>query len=837
VAISSPSHAVARLVENAARDVAYAVRTLRRSAGFTAVAVLVLAVGIGANITIFRFVSALLLQPPPVAAPSELLQIWNLNPRAHSQMERYVPLNYPDYAYFRDRNRSFSGLLAFDGDPNTVSWMRGGHGELAQAQFVSGNYFFVLGVKPVAGALALPADDGSSPGMPTVVISHRFWRERLGGEAQVVGSVINLNGVTFTVGGIAPAEFSGLLAGFAPDVWVPFASVNAVRHDRGWLAGRTTYWLIAVGRLKPSVQATQARSEMEVLSRQIATSIGGASRSPNDEERRTFGVAVFPETLVPGPFRFQVSAFVALLQVVVLMVLLIACANAANLFLAQAMIRRPEMVLRSSLGASRGRLVQLVLAQTVLAGVLAGLAGLFVAREAAPQLLRLIPPMLPIHLELSMDWRVVTFAVALALVAGAVFGLAPAIKGTSNLTIALRGDASGKRGTRLRNALVVTQVAVSLILLVSGALCWQSLTRAQTADPGFSLTGRVAAQIDLRSLGYSDSAGRVLQRRLVERVAKLPGVRHVSTTQYLPLATTQIVVGVKVPGVTLPGGEKELHFQSFDVGPAFFQTMGTRLLQGREFTVGDDERAPPVAIVNEAMARRLWRDGVALGKLVSIGVDSAAVSYEVIGVVATGKYRSLNESPTPVLFRAERQTYHPRLTLVAELASAAPAATLSAIRGEVAALDPNLVVITGTLREHLGFALFPARASGVALSAAGILGLVLALVGIAAVIAQSIAQRTREIGIRMALGANRRDILGQVIGEAARLLAVGLGIGTIAALGTTRFLSGLLYGINASDPRTFVSVIALLAGSALGACLLVARRATAVDPIVAIRSD
>jgi putative ABC transport system permease protein len=827
-------HSRSRWLEDLTRDFAYGARALRRTPWVTVATVGILAVGLGASVTIFRFVSALLLQPPPVAEPGRLLEIWNVNASARaSSFERYHPLNYPDYAYFRDHSRSFSGVLAYDGDPNTVSWMRGGRGEKAQAQYVSGNYFAVLGVHAALGTAALSADDGSSSGAPTVVISDHFWRERLGADTGVVGSAITVNGVSLVIAGVAPAGFTGLVAGLSPDVWIPLAATEAVRHQRGFLDTRTTFWLLAVGRLAPTATAASAKSELVVLSRQAATQLTGIAPSPYGSEKIAFDVAVFPVARVPGPFRLPVSAFMTLFQVIVSLVLVIACANAANLFLAQTARRRPEMALRSSLGATRRRLVQLLLAQTVLIGVLAGAVGLAIARGAAPLMLRLIPSTLPLRLELAADWRVVVFGIVLAVAAGALFGLAPALRGTGDLASALRADsAAGRRGLRLRNALVVTQVAVSLVLLVSGALCWQSLMRARSVNPGFRLTGRIAAEVDLLSAGYSDSAGRVFERKLVDRVAALPGVRHVSTTQYLPLVTTRMMVGVAAGG-------HDLGVQLFDVGPDYFETMGTPVRQGREFAASDDERAARVAIVNEAFARSIWGSQPPIGKLLAlkVGEGAATTSYEVVGVVATGKYRRLSEAPTPVLFRADRQSYHSRFTVVASVEGAAPATALAEIRHEVATLDPTLVVLTETLEQHLGFALFSARATGIALSVAGVLGLLLALAGISAVVAQSIAQRTREIGIRMALGADARAILMQIVHEGARLLAIGIGIGAAVALGATRLLSGVLYGIGASDPLTFIGVSALLATSALGAFALVARQATLVDPLVAIRSD
>lgn len=834
--ISSPLTRLARFLDNAARDAVFAMRVLRRNAGFTAIAVGILAVGIGANTTIFRFVSALLLQPPPVESPDQLLQIWNLNPSVRSPLERYVPLNYPDYAYYRDQSHGVRGLLAFDGDPTHVSWMRAGRGEIAQAQYVSDNYFDLLGVKSTAGRLAFVVDNGSSSS-PAVVISHRFWRERLESDPAVIGSSIDLNGVTFMVAGVAPVGFAGLMAGLIPDVWIPLSSAEAVRHERGLLASRSTFWLLVVGRTKEGITEQRARSEIELLSRQRAADDDRLGHAPNGEPLSHYSVAVAKETMVPIPFRLPVMAFVALLQVVVLMILLIACANAANLFLAQATRRRPEMMLRSVLGASRARLVQLALAQTLLVSLIAGAAGYLLAQRGAPLMLKLIPPMVPLRLELATDWQVVAFGLLLALGAGVIFGLAPALRTTRDLGAHLgRNVAAGRRATRLRDSLVVTQVAVSLVLLIAGALCWQSLMRAQSANPGFQTSNRVAAEIDVQSLGYSASNGRALQRRLIERLQLLPSVRQVSTTSYLPLTTTRLVTGLQILGATPATSADTIHVQTFDVGPRFFLTMGTPVLHGREFRDADDEHAPRVAIVNAEMARR-YLGGDAVGRIVSIDTGGGLAPHEIIGVVATGKYRTLSEAPAPVVFHAERQVYHPRLTIVAEVASGSTGKTVEEIRNAVATLDPKLVVITGTLEQSLGFALFPARAAGLALSVAGVLGLFLALAGIGAVLAQSVAQRTREIGIRMALGAQPREILAQVVREGARLVGTGLAIGVVIALGATRVLSGLLYGIGASDAATFVAVIVLLSGAALGACLLVARKAIAVDPLVAMRSE
>jgi predicted permease len=822
-----------RFADNLAGDVTHAVRSMRRQLAFTATAIAILAIGIAVNATVFRFVSALLLQPPPVEAPEQLLELWTVHPKASSPI-KYGPLSNPTYELYRDGARSFSGLLAFDGDPHTLSWARGGRGEMVQGQIVSGNFFSLLGVRPTLGTTLL-AGDRDAGRSPSVVVSHRFWSEKLGGDATVVGTRISLNGVAFTVAGVAPAGFTGLLAGLGPDVWVPLSMAEAVQHDRGLLARRTTYWLFGVGRLRPGVTREQALAELKAVAARDAE-LRAATESEEEKGARS-EVALFPTALVPGPLRGYVGAFVALLQIVVLMVLIIACANAANLLLAQTAARRPELAVRSALGASRGRLVQHVLAQTLLIGLMAGIGGLLASRVLASLLVRLVPATLPLRFELAPDWRVDAFALVLAVAAGTLFGLGPALKSTGDLTTALWGKAlGGRRRSRMRDTLVVAQVAVSLVLLVGGALCWRSLRHAQSTDPGFRVAGRVAAELNLQTLGYSDSAGRILQDRIRDAVTRVPGVRRASAARYLPLGTAMSTMGVKVPGTPSNDGIRP-SIQTFDVDAGYFAAMGTPMLLGREFTARDDEHAPKVAIVNEAFAREFSRERSPLGTTLTMATEAGDQQFEVVGVVPTGKYRTLGESPRPVIFRALRQSYQPRMTIVADATGASAGTVLAAMQREIAKLDPDLVVRTATLAEYLGFALFPARASGVALTAAGVLGVVLALVGLAAVVAQSVTQRTREIGVRIALGARPADVVAQLVREGGKLLAIGSGIGLVAALGATRALSGSLYGVSATDPVTFVCASLLLATAALGACALMARRAAGIDPMAAMRSE
>jgi predicted permease len=541
---------------------------------------------------------------------------------------------------------------------------------------------------------------------------------------------------------------------------------------------------------------------------------------------------------VPGPFRGYVGVFVGTLQVLVVLMLVIACANAANLALAQAASRRREMAVRTSLGASRGRLLQQMLTETVILAAIAGAGGLLAAHVAAPALLRLMPRTLPLRLSLATDWRVMVFAAILALVSGVALGWVPALRATSDLMSVIKGEAtSGRRRSRLRNTLVVVQVAVSLVLLIAGALCWRSLAHARSVDPGFATDHRVFVKLDLKTLGYADSAGRAFYRTLLARAGAAPGVISASTASYLPLETTSLTVDVDIAGrVSLPG-QRGFSVQAIDVGPGFFKTAGTPIVRGLEFDVRDGPGAASVAMVNEAMAERFWPGQDAIGRMLSIGTGKDRTDYRIVGVVRTGKYRTLGERPRPVLFRSLLQHYQPRSVLLVH--SSAPAgAALQAIRDEIAGIDPNLVVIEAvSLDEQLALALFPTRVAGTLLSVIGATGLCLALAGLAGLVAYSVASRTREIGIRMALGARRGEVVAHFVREGARLLLIGAVIGSAAAVGAARALSAILLGTGSADPMTFIGVIALMITAALGACWFAARRAAMIDPMTALRRD
>jgi predicted permease len=821
-----------RLLEEVWQDLRYGARMLWKKPGFTAIVVLSMALGISANATIFSFVNELLLRPPSVERPGQLLEVWNHYRQGGSSFTSFEPLSYPEYESYRDHNQVFSEMLAFDGDPAFISWSRQGQGEMVQGQYVSGNFFSCLEVKAAVGRMFLPEEDRTPGAHPVVVLSHAFWRQRLGADPNVIGSTLILNGTSFSVIGIAPADFAGLIVGVMPDVWVPMMMGPQTRHEPELLTRRDSHWILGIGRLKPDITSTQAEADLNVLARQLEQAYPKTNAG--------YGAVVFPAMLLPGPARGVVGAFSGLLMLVVGLVLLIACANAASFLLARATSRRRETAIRAALGASRWQLIRQTLTESVLLACLSGALGLLLTQWTAPMVLALKPPTLPLRFAVSIDYRVFGFTLLVSLLAGLLFGLAPAWRGTRvDLTASLKDGTSGEgyRKSRLRGLLVIGQVAICSLLLVGSGLCLRSLLNAQSIDPGFDPGNRVIARLDLLSLGYSESRGKDFFKRLIERVNTIPGVQSASLTSHLPLGVTTTTLTFNIEGRQPPPGAGGFGAGVMRVGPDYFKTLGTTLLRGREFTSHDAEGAPLVTIINEEMARRFWPDRDPVGASLTIGGEKNSRRYEIVGVVKTGKYRTLGERLQPFLYQSILQHYDATATLVART-SGDPGSLLAATRHEIGALDPNLAPIElGTLREHLAFALFPARLIGALLGVFGLLALALALIGLSGLIAYSVSQRTREIGIRVALGARARDVLKMVIGEGLILTMIGMAVGLIAAVVLTRCLSDMLYGVSATDPWTFTAIVALLTLVALLACYVPARRATKVDPLVALRCD
>lgn len=821
-----------RWLQDFGQDIRYATRMLRKAPGFTAAAVLTLAFGIGANATIFTFINELLLRPPSgVSEPNRLLAVWNRLPNGD-----LMQFTYPDYLYFRDHNQVFSSFVAFNSDPTQASWTQKGQSSLIYVRMVSANFFPSLGVGPIAGRGFLPDEDANPGNNPVVVLSHKFWQDHFGADPSVLGKTLTLNTHAFTVVGIAPANFEDLRPEFRTDMWAPISMQRELEPGADFLTDREGYWIFVVGRLKPGVTRAQAQANVSVIASQL-------QREHPDPNRKNWGAAVTPNSGIdPGALTY-VDAFSALLMVLVGLVLLIACANAANLLLARASTRWREMTIRVALGAKRSRILRLVLTESVLLALMAGGVGILLSIWSGRLILTLKPAMLSfLKFDLPLDWRVLGFTLLISTLTGLIFGMAPALQ-CSRIDVAARlkdESLSSTHKSRFRNTLVIVQVAVCLLLLIGASLCVRSLLNARSIDPGFAVQNRLVVGLDLRILGYTDEQSRAFYSQVVERVRALPGVRSSSITNYLPLGFESIGQAIQIEGRS-PEQNKGLGAGAMSVGPAYFRTMGIPLVDGREFTDRDTQNAPKVVIVNEELARRYFHGEDPVGKRIATTLYANGklswVWNEIVGVAKTGKYRSLRESPQPFLYHPFAQGFDPRATLVVETAGDSRP-QIQPVRKVIQSLDPALPILSSqTLSDYMTVPLFFARITGVLLGVFGALALALAMVGLYGVIAYSVVQRTREIGIHVALGANRLDVLRLVIGEGLKLTLIGTVIGLAAAFVLTRLIQRLLYGVSATDPATFALATILLVAIACMACYWPARIASRVDPIAALRHE
>jgi predicted permease len=805
-------------------DVRYALRQLKNSPGFSITVILSLTLGLGANTTIFTFVNALLLRPPAVADAGYVVEVMEHNAKA-SGIEAYMPFSYLGYVNLRDHNHTLSGFAAFDGDPRTVSWSHDGQGQMVFGQLVSSNFFSVLGVTPSLGRFFQTDEDKSGPGAPTAVISYSFWRHQLGGDRSVIGRALVFNGASYTVVGVSPRAFTGILIGSQPDFWTTLAMTPTLIHDPDRMGSDTSYWLLGIGRLKPGVLKNEAQADLTVLTR--------STHSSNPHEA-VLDASAFPVQLVPSPFRGYVAAFTGLLMAAVGLVLLIACANAANLVLARATTRRRELAVRSALGASRFRNIRQALTESLMLSMMGGAGGLLLAYWSIPALLSLKPATIPVSVEAPLDWRVFAFAFAASFLSGIAFGVVPALRSTRrDLLPALKDERqlAGPRRSRLRNSIVVAQITVCLVLLISAGLCVQSLFNARSIDPGFSTHNIAVAHLDPGSLGYTESQDRQFYQQLLERVRALPGVSAASLSGYLPLGTSRSIQGVQIDGFTPPPGQDGILVQVAYVAPDFFNTMGIPVLNGREFLPEDMHRGSTGIIVNQAMAAHFWPGRNPIGQHFKNGKESV----EIVGVVKTGKYRSLSENPMDFMYLPLGS--QPQEFLVART-RAGEEATLGEIRRVIQSLDPNVVPMEmESISQYMALPLFAAHTTGLLLAIFGSVALLLATIGLSGVVSYSVSQRTNEIGVRMALGADRLDVVKLILKQGMRLTAIGILCGLALSFAATRVLAGLLYGIKPGDPLTFVAVSLFLATVAFLSCYVPARRAASVDPMKSLRAE
>jgi len=704
-----------------------------------------------------------------------------------------------------------------------------GQAERAFGGMVSGNYFSTLGVGPAIGRVLGIDDDRVAGGHPVVVLSYAYWKNRFAGDANIVGRAITVNNTPMTIIGVAQEGFMGAFLGVSTSAWVPMAMQPQMTGSNR-LEARGNSWMQSYARLREGVTQAQAQAELSA----IMTQLGQEYRDADDGLRvdvvrpwqAQFGA---PHVLAP---------ILGVLSIVVALVLLIACANVANLLLSRAVGRRREIAVRQSLGANRSRLVRQLLTESMLLAVVSGVLGLAFADWTSGVLMAFAPPTdMPIDFGLRIDRMTLAYAMSMSLATGLFFGLAPAWQTSRpDVVDALKEEAgrgtSGSRITnRLRSALVVAQVAVCLVLLVAAGLFARSLVAAQQMSPGFEPRGLLIASVDLFPNGYTEETGRQFQRRLVDLLAAKPGVQAVAFARSVPLGLGgNSSTGLTVDGYT-PRANEEINISYNLVGPKYFETMRMALAEGREFTPLDGPTSPRVLVINETMARRYWPNGHALGGQVRIG----SVSYEVIGIARDIKYTQLAERPRPYMYLSSEQRF--ASTAVLHVRSDLPPGTmLSAIRETVRSIDPNLPIFDArTVEEHLQTAVFAQKMGANLLGAMGVLALILAAVGLYGVIAYAVSQRTQEMGIRLALGAAPGDLLKMVLRQGLTLTGVGLGIGLALAFAVSGLMRSLLPGITPRDPVTFIGVPLVLVAIAAIAALIPARRAGSVDPVVALR--
>jgi len=821
---------IRNLLQDLLKDLRYGSRALARTPGFTLVAVLALALGVGANISIFSLVNALFLKPLPVKDASSLVWL-TLRPAESSRVQAF---SWPDYVDYRERAGVFEGLIAYDPIPMALSV--NGEPERIEGQLVTGDYFSVLGVAPSLGRVFTQAEDRAAGAAPVAVISSALWKRRFGSDPSTPGRVVILNGQAFSVIGVAPEWFTGTELGRPAEIWVPFAmQAQAAPSMTAMMTQRGASWLNVIGRLKPGVTLRQARAACDVIARQIA--------EENPAQRRGTGAAVSPLSGGVHPSNTgEALPIAALLLAVTATVLMISCFNVANMLLARGAARRREIGVRLALGATRGRLVRQFLAESTLLALLGSAAGLLMAAWVPDVLAAVADLPSDIPLAVSPDARVLAFALGIALLAGLLAGLAPSLSATRrDVAPSLKDEGfagGGLRRSRLQGLLVIGQVALSLVLLVSAGLFLRSLGKAARIDPGFDTSTTLTVSFDLRTQGYSKERARVFCRDLIERVSALPGVRSATLASLVPMSGRMIGMEAFAP----PAGGGEAVAQGVVstniVRPGYFRTLGIPLLRGRDFTAQDLDGAGGVIIVNETLARRFFSDAEPIGQRLSFDGPNGPWQ-EIVGIARDSRYDELTEDPRSFVYLPQMQNEDlmPELALIAS-AGGDPSRLLPAVQREVRAMDPALPVFdTGTLAAMLRQRNDKQQWISHLLTLFGSLALALAAMGLYGVMAYSVSLRTHEIGVRMALGATARDVTRLFVREGVRLSLVGIAAGGALALALTQALSSMLFGVTPTDFLTFAGVAALLAAVAVAASWLPARRAARIDPMLALRHE
>jgi predicted permease len=822
-------------------DLKHGVRTLAKARGFTLVVALTLGLGVGANTAIFTLLDQVLLRLLPVQRPEELVLLdgpgANMGARFGEQT-----FSYPMYRDFRDKNEVFSGVIARFGVP--LSLQHQGQSERVAGELVSGNFFEVLGVPPAAGRTLQPSDDVTPGAHPVAVLCHGFWRRRFGGDPGIVGATLTVNGRAVTVVGVAAAGFDGVEVGASPDVFLPIAMKAVATPTWNELENRRFLWLNVLARLRPGVSREQAAAGMQVLYRQInEDEIAQMPDAPPRFRERFLAkkLEVLPGFRGLSSLRREFTRPLLVLAGMVGLVLLIACANVASLLLARAASREREMAIRVALGARRGQVLRQLAVESLLLALLGGAAGLALSSLVGDALLHALPfEEASRTFHSSPDMRVLVFTLAVSLATGLVFGLVPALQATRprvSKSINDEGRTATSAGhVRFRKGLVVVQVALSLLLLVGAGLFARSLYNLRTLDPGFDSRQLLSLAVEPDLNGYSPAASRDLLRRLQERFAGEPGSAGASIAALPVLTDARMIMTVDVEGYERKEDEATNLFSN-RVGPGYFKTMGIPVVAGREFDERDVMGAPQVALVNETTARYFFKDESPLGRRLGLGDGSREI--EIVGVVRDGKARSLRDTPERYFYLPVLQDEAPNeVTFYVRAAGGAAGALAPRLRAVVQEVDAALPVYAMTTMERqVDVSLFFERMIAALAAAFGLLATVLAALGLYGVMSYTVVRRTREIGIRMALGAERGRVLWLVLREVSLLAIAGVALGLPSALALAQLVSSQLYGLSPADPATLAVATALLASVALFAGYLPARRATIVDPMTALRHE
>jgi putative ABC transport system permease protein len=821
------------------QDVRFGFRTLAKSPGFTAVAVASLALGIGLNTAVFTIVDGLLYRPLPVRSPETLAAVFTT-----SSEERFGTTSYPDFLDLAASNTVFTDLVGHA--MMFTSFGIPGESRLALGEVVTANYFSALGITPQLGRGFVAEEDEGELAHPVAVISDRLWKQSFGGRSDVLGRTVVLKNRPYTIVGVAPATFTGLTPGIGSELWIPISMVEDVEpvgindvvpspSGRTRLEHRGSRWLFVAGRLRPGIGPATAQANLQAI-------MSGLEREfPMSNTRREAVVmpasAIRIHPIVDNALR---PTGIVLLAAVGL-VLLIACANLASMLLARGAARAREMAVRIAIGASRGRIIRQLTVESVMLALLGGMAGLLLAVWTTRLVAGIKSPFeLPIALTFTTDLRVLTFAAVLSLATGLFFGLVPAVRASqTQLVPALKTDAplASRRGRRvgLRHGLVVVQVAVSVVLVVGGLLLSRSLMAARDINPGFRPAGIAITTLGLDFQGYDQARGEQFYEQAVARIGALPGVDSVATAVRMPFSPNIQTLTTFVEGHPELTPQDGLPIDNTSVSGNFFETMGIPILEGRTFDSRDTPDSAPVAVVDRALAKRFWPGESAIGKHLRVQSASGPL-VEIVGVSADYKIRTIGEDPRPIIHLADTQRYGAYRTIAARTAGD-PDALVQAMTRELRSIEPNLVLLDAEpLGRMIDVSLFPVSMGAALIGSLAGLAMLLAGIGLYGVVAFSVSRRTREIGIRMALGADRRRVVWQVMREGLWLVGAGGLVGLGLAALASRVLTAVLHGVTSLDPVSYGLAVVALALAAVVASGIPARRAASVDPIVALRT-